>query len=251
MPLFALPIKRVLDQETGLYQESEPAVSPIPNGPIPYGVVRQTIRYFIDSRRIAVKKNPRLIKSYRWDQSDIFYNVRKMLSSKGYDVSGLVKEKRENAVYYIKVYCEKLGIKRHEIGIFPADRAVMAYQGETYSVGYENYKDLAMKGVDIVCVEKEGIVEKLAPFTKDVGIALVHSQGFVSEYGIMLAQEARHYGANVMILTDFDADGIVIALNIENIIRIGIDSSSIDEIKTELEAEANTEELETSQIGII
>lgn len=156
-----------LDEETGLRVTPEPPESPIPNGPIPNGLIRQTIRHFVDSRRIAVKKDPQLIKTYRWDQSDIFYNTRKMLDAKGYEVSIFSNgSKRENTIAYIAKYCDKLGIKRHEIGIFPADRAVMVYQGKTYSVGYENYQELAEKGVDIVCVEKEGIVEKLLRLLK-------------------------------------------------------------------------------------
>jgi hypothetical protein len=154
-----------------------------------------------------------------------------MLDAKGYDVSIFSKgQKRSNTIAYITRYCDMLGIKRHEIGIFPADRAVMAYQGKTYSVGYENYQDLATKGVDIVCVEKEGIVEKLAPFTEGVGIALVQSGGFMVEVGEMLMQEARHYGANVMLLNDFDAEGVHMAFSIEGITRLGINASSIDEI---------------------
>jgi len=231
------------DPECPFPQPVEPPNSPIPNGPIPRGLVRQTVRYFVDSRRIAVRNNPQLITTFRWDQSDIFYNTRKMLDAKGYDVTDLSKENKRMKVYaYIKMYCDKLGIKRHEIGIFPADRAVMAYQGETYSIGYENYKKFARLGVDLICIEKEGIVEKLAPFTKNVGIALVQSRGFVSEYGILLAEEGKVTGANVMVLTDFDSDGIQIAFNIEGITRIGIDPTSIDEINAELKLETEDED---------
>ena len=226
-----------VDPETGWPLTSEPRESPIPDGPLTRGIVRWAIRHFVDARRKAIHRNSNLVTTYRWDQSDVFYNTRKMLDAKGYDVSELSKgPKREKAYVYIKTYCDKLGIKRHSIGIFPADRAVMAYQGKTYSIGYENHKDLARNGVDIICVEKEGIVEKLAPFTKNVGIALIQSQGFVVEYGEMLLQEARHHGTNVMILTDFDSEGIKIASSIEGIERIGIDPSSIDEINI-LEAE--------------
>lgn len=43
-------------------------------------------------------------------------------------------------------------------------------------------------------------------------------------------REARHYGANVMLLTDFDSEGVHIAFSIEGITRIGIDPGSIDDI---------------------
>ena len=82
----------------------------------------------------------------------------------------------------------------------------------------------------------------MAPFTEGVGIALVQSQGFVSEYGIMLAMEAKRTGANVMILTDFDTDGIKIAFELEGITRIGIDFESVDQINKHLEAELNGED---------
>jgi hypothetical protein len=223
--------------------EQEPPKSLRKNADIPKGLARQTIRHLIDTRYLAVYKNPALItdKKHRMDQSDIFYPMRTMLSRKGYDVkslSGRKGEVREKLYTYIKEYCEDvLKIKRHQIGIFAADRAVMAYQGKTYSVSFENVKELAKKGVDIICIEKEGIVEKLSAFTEDLGIALVQSQGFVSEYGIMLATEAKKTGANVMILTDFDVDGIKIAFQLEGVTRIGIDFDSIDEINKQIKAE--------------
>ena len=37
----------------------------------------------------------------------------------------------------------------------------MAFQGKLDSVSFENYKQLAYLGVDVICVEKEGIVDKL------------------------------------------------------------------------------------------
>jgi hypothetical protein len=222
-------------------QTPEPPKSPFEGAPIPTGMARRTIKHLIDTRYLAVRNNPELIKdkTHRMDQSDIFYPMRTILYRKGYDVSSLSEgEVRQKLYSYIKEYCEdKLKIKRHQIGIFAADRAVMAYQGETYSVSFENCLDLAGLGVDIICIEKEGIVEKLSPFTGGVGIALVQSQGFVSEYGIMLVQAARKSGANVMVLTDFDTDGIKIAFELEGIIRIGIDFESVHQINKQLEAE--------------
>ena len=236
--------------------EPEPPESPSEGSPIPNGLAKQTIRHLIDNRWLAVYNNPRLLtdKTHRMDQSDIFYPMRTMLYRKGYDVSSLAeREKRQDLYSYIKDYCEDvLGIKRHQIGIFAADRAVMAFQGDTYSVSFENYKQLARQGVDIICIEKEGIVEKLVPFTEGVGIALVQSQGFVSEYGIMLAMEAKRKGANVMVLTDFDADGIKIAFELEGITRIGIDFESLDQINKHIEAELKGEdpfELELPPVG--
>jgi hypothetical protein len=237
--------------------EPEPPKSPFEGAPIPTGMAKQTMRHLIDKRWLEVYNNPRLLtdKTHRMDQSDIFYPMRTMLYRKGYDVSSLAEgEKRQKLYSYIKEYCEDtLIIKRHQIGIFAADRAVMAFQGKTYSISYENYLDLARLGVDVICIEKESIVEKLSPFTGNVGIALVQSQGFVSEYGIMLATEAKRTGANVMILTDFDTDGVKIAFELEGVTRIGIDFESIDQINEHIKAELDGEdpfELEAPEVEV-
>jgi len=226
--------------------EPAPPKSKYQGEPLPDGLAKSTIRHLIDKRWIEAWNNPELLKdrTHRMDHSDIFYTMRTMLYRQGYDVSSLDKgETRKEHYSYIKDYCEHtLKIKRHQIGIFAADRAVMAFQGKTYSVSYENCRDLARKGVDIICIEKEGIVEKLSPFTEGVGIALVQSQGFISEYGIMLAMEAKHKGANVMILTDFDSDGVKIAFELKGITRIGIDFESINQINEHIEAELDGED---------
>ena len=44
----------------------------------------------------------------------------------------------------------------------------------------------------------------------------------------MLTMEAKITGGNVMILTDFDTDGVKIAFELECVTRIGIDCESID-----------------------
>ena len=51
-------------------------------------------------------------------------------------------------------------VKRHKIGIFPEDRAVMAFNGRYYSVGFENLKSLMHYGTDVIVVEKAGTVLK-------------------------------------------------------------------------------------------
>ncbi len=61
----------------------------------------------------------------------------------------------------------------------------------------------------------------------------LQSQGFLSEYGEMLAQEAARAfpaQANVAMLTDFDASGFELAYKIKGVTRLGINLHSIDEI---------------------
>jgi hypothetical protein len=236
---------------------------------IPPGIAFQVLDGVIDKRFDSVMADRNLKVTNRWDMSDCFYNTRKKLDALGYDVSIYGdREKRKALTTHVKDYCDRLvycqhckirrpdlmgvnlrwikdftcrkchnkltrGIKRHDIGIFPADRAVMAFNGRSYSVSFENYKALAHLGADVVCVEKEGTVDKQVPFTTGVGIALVQSQGFLSEYGEMLAEEASRAfpaHANVGMLTDFDASGFELAYKIKGVTRLGINLHSIDEI---------------------
>ncbi|MGA9942791.1 MAG: hypothetical protein WBP88_12420 [Nitrososphaeraceae archaeon] len=199
--------------------------------PIPRGYAKQVEREIIDARKIAVAQNPHLKTSNRWDLSDIFYNARKRLDAEGYDVRPLNDEKtkmRKKLYHYVKEYCDTLGIKRHDIGIFAADRAVLYFQGREYSVNFENYQQLADLGTDIICVEKEGTAVKSEPYTRALGVALLQSQGFIAEYGKMLSEAAAKKGAHVIILTDFDSSGVEIGYVIEGIVRLGIDLDTID-----------------------
>ena len=89
---------------------------------------------------------------------------------------------------------------------------------------------LAKLGTDIICIEKKNIVDRLVRFTSNFGIALVQSQGFMSEYGEMLIQTAKQNGANFAILTDFDNSGVLLGYQLEGIVRFGIDPDTINEI---------------------
>ncbi len=145
----------------------------------------------------------------------------------------------------IKPVCESdFKVKRHQLGIFPKDRAVMAFQGEIYSVNFDNLRNLMVRGTDIIIVEKQGTVIKLLPFTESNGIAFIQAEGFVTEYGIALGRLSiggdecldytdgylpEHKG-HLGVLTDCDASGITIGLQIKNATRIGIGLDTIDEI---------------------
>ena len=216
--------------------------------PLPRGLVFKIEDRILYDRWMAVKNNPDLKIINRWDQSDVFYNTRKTLDSMGYDVTKL-SDKRKVINQHIKDYFDRMGIKRHEVGIFAADRAVMAFQRKLYSVSFENYKQLAYLGVDIVLIEKEGTVDKLVPFTSELGIALVQSEGFVAEYGVMLADEAKKQAVNLFILTDFDASGILLAHKIKGATRIGIHLGVIDEFNVQRDENGNSfEQLDQRKI---
>lgn len=146
----------------------------------------------------------------------------------------------------IKPVCEDYyHVKRHQIGIYPEDRAIMAIGGRVYSVGFDDLRTLMQKGTDVIVVEKHGTVIKMVPFTGNIGIAFIQSQGFVSEYGTALAALCTgdvntafdytdsyipKYAGHLGVLTDCDSSGVMIGLKIKNATRIGIDPNTIIEI---------------------
>jgi hypothetical protein len=58
-------------------------------------------------------------------------------------------------------------------------------------------------------------------------IALLNTRGFLTEYASILSEQASNKGCNTAILTDF-ASGLLIASNIPNVYRIGIDFHTLD-----------------------
>lgn len=87
-----------------------------------------------------------------------------------------------------------------------------------------------MKGVIILIIEKRGIAELLRPIAEPSGIALLSTQGFLTENAIDLAYLASTTGAKVAILTDYDISGIVIAHQVPELPRIGIDRETLDDL---------------------
>jgi hypothetical protein len=225
--------------------------------PVPAEMDSHIIKYVTLQRKEAVSRDPNLLTVERWDHSDVFYYARTHLNQLGWDTSvyndntegGSVRRKR----FYgkIKDICENYhGKKRHEIGIYPDDRAVMTFSGQQYTVGFDSLRSLMSRGTDVVFVEKQGTVIKMLPFAEKVGLAFIDSQGFGSEYGVALArlsdqqiEAARSYTrdnsgkyytpicrAHLANLTDCDASGVGIGIKITGATRIGIDLDSIQEI---------------------
>jgi hypothetical protein len=203
--------------------------------PIPRGLIRETQRSLIVNRKEAVERNPRLVVMDRWDLSKVFYDTRTILDRLGYDTSSMNKSDKRKAIHNdVAVICFELGVKRHEIGIFAADRAQMAFNGRTYNVTYETFKSLAKLGTDIIFTEKEGLVNTLVPLTTNMGIALVHSGGWSSEYAEFLIHEAHRIGfKNIGILTDFDSQGVGIAMEYPFVTRLGVDLTTVSDLGIE------------------
>jgi hypothetical protein len=181
-------------------------------------------------------RNHHLIDFDRWDLSKIFYDTRTILDRQGYDTSIMNAPERRKVIHNaVADICEDLGLKRHEIGIFAADRAQMAFNGQIYNVNYENFESLAELGTDIIFTEKEGLVNTLVPFTTNIGIALVQSGGWSSEYTKMLIERTQELPfKNIATLTDFDSQGVGIALEYPGIIRLGVDLQTVSDLGVSL-----------------
>lgn len=220
--------------------------------PVPREMDRHMVKYIIGQRKNAIEENPGLLETERWDHSDVFYSIRTHLNQHDFDTSvyndnvGGGSDRRKNLYDMIKPICEdRYHVKRHQIGIFPEDRAIMAFNGRIYPVGFDNLRTLMKNGTEVIVVEKQGTVIKMVPYTSNLGVAFIQSQGFVSEYGTALAAlctgdvgTASNYTDNYIPkyrghlgnLTDCDSSGILIGLKIKNAAQIGIDLNTIIEM---------------------
>jgi hypothetical protein len=226
--------------------------------PVPKEMDRHMIKYFTGQRKDEVnagktRNDYSAFTTNRWEHSDVFYKSRTWLNQHGWDTSVYTDAveggaKRRKKFYdMIQEVCEKYhGVKRHQIGIYPADRATMAFNGNYYTVTFDQLRALMGQGTDVIAVEKFGTVVKMVPFTSNNGIAFIESQGFVSEYGIALARLCNgqtgkipsdytdgyipKYIGHLGVLTDLDSSGVAIGLKIPGATRLGIDLDTIKEM---------------------
>ena len=166
--------------------------------------------------------------------SNVFYDLRKPLGEAGIDVTSkeaLEKRRRQIIqVQYIKEICDSLEIRRAEIGILAGEAGHLFYRGNHYAISLDDLGKLKELGVIILIIEKRGIGEMLRHLAAPYGIALLSTQGFLTENALDLAYLAENAGAKVAILTDYDISGIVIAHQIPEVLRIGIDEDTLHDL---------------------
>ena len=177
----------------------------------------------LESRLEKIENKPSLINTDRWTQSTVYYRLRPLLIAKGIDVQ------RKYITSQIRKTCEKvLNRTRAELGIVAADRAQLYFRGRWYDVGLDDLAELMHLGADMLIIEKEGVAEVLSPFADRMGIALLNTRGFLTEYASMLSNLSKENGCNVAILTDFDVSGLLLARKVPGVFRIGIDFATLD-----------------------
>ncbi|MFZ0224422.1 MAG: Rieske 2Fe-2S domain-containing protein [Candidatus Nitrosopolaris sp.] len=163
---------------------------------------------FLMERKRQIDRNPSLKTKDRITQRGVWYRIRPIMISEGFEPKENWGTTAKYIASLIKERCEKLfRLKREDLGIFASSRATMYYMGSHKPVNIDNFRDLARQGVAIIIIEKEGIADLLYTFADKYGVALVHTQGRFTEDGKDLIEAAKEYGSFVGILVDYDAVG--------------------------------------------
>lgn len=179
---------------------------------------------FLTDRYNAVKQNPELILNDRWTNSDVWYGCRPILLDNGIVIG---PNTRSNFTALIRQTCEEeFNCNMEELGIFAADRAQLYFDGRWYDVGFDELDSLAIKGTDLVIFEKEGMAETLTSIADKLGLAILFTRGFATKYVRDLSEMSKKHKCNVLVLSDYDASGILLASKL-NIPRIGIDTETL------------------------
>jgi hypothetical protein len=162
---------------------------------------------------------------------DIWYHLRQTKFDK--DKIEINKYSRKNVKGYVQELCDLLELRRDNLGIIAQAYATMYFRGRLYNIAIDGLAGLKNLGAFVLIIEKEGIVEVLKPYADRYGVALVTSHGFLTENAADLSGLIKRVGVgkgNVAILTDFDISGLLIALNIPDIPRIGVDFDTLRDL---------------------
>ena len=129
---------------------------------------------------------------------------------------------------------DSLEIRRADIGILAGEAGHpfyrgehLFYRGEHYAISLDDLGRLKELGVIILIIEKRGIAELLRYVLAPYGIAVLGTQGFLTENAMDLAILASKVGGKVAILTDYDISAIMIGYQVPQVPRIGIDGETM------------------------
>jgi len=172
---------------------------------------------FLKKRHIQVLNNPRLKNTDRWNTSTPVYRIRPILEK-----NGLGHLTRKYLQGLVRTICNRLGVKREDVGIYEATRAQLYFKGGIYDVSLEQLAEIRKKGADILIIEKAGVVELLMPHADKYGFALCYTKGFLTDNAKKFCKLSSNAGGNIAILTDLDMSGLLIAGKVPDIPRIGI-----------------------------
>lgn len=145
-----------------------------------------------------------------------------------YKITIIKQGTRKEVTAKVTEICETLpgSPKREQLGIFASPRATMYFRGSWLGVDIRDIPELSKKGAVVLFVEKRGVVDQIKHIADRYGIAIVNTQGHLSEYAKDLIPKIIEKDGYVAILTDFDCAGISIA---EKVIKEIIDEEILSE----------------------
>ena len=121
------------------------------------------------------------------------------------------------------------------LGINAAERAQLYSDNQVFGVTFAQLEELMEKGTDLLIIEKESIANALMDYANKMGVSILNTRGFLTEYAEELAELAQEQGCNIATLTDWDSSGLVIASKLPKAHRIGIDEKTLEKLKLDKE----------------
>ncbi|HEX2305893.1 MAG TPA: hypothetical protein VHH33_06365 [Nitrososphaeraceae archaeon] len=180
---------------------------------------------FLLEQKQDAEDNPEIKTTGTMTLDDVWYHLRKYkFIPNGIEIT---EDTRRSVKAYIAELCDLLGFRREQLGIIAQPFGTLYFRGDSWDITIDQLESLKYLGAYVVIIEKEGIVQSLKPFADKYGIALLSSHGFLTENAADLSNLIKGVEGNVAILTDYDISGLLIALNIHGIHRIGIDLETL------------------------
>jgi hypothetical protein len=193
---------------------------------------RKIFEQFLRERAQRISEDPTLKLKDRWNTSTPVYRIRPILEKAGLGdlgrryLQGLVRDICKN----------KLHKNREELGIYEEARALMYFKSKVYPVSLEMLQEIKHLGSHIFMVEKHGPVDLEIAFADRYGVAICETGGFLTDNAKELCELATEEGGNMVIVTDDDFSGWVMASKVRDIIpRIGITLKTLRRLKTPID----------------
>jgi hypothetical protein len=186
---------------------------------------KASVLEFLLERKQDSENNPEIKATGTMTLDDVWYHLRKYKFIP--NEIEITEDTRRSVKAYIAELCDLLGFRREQLGIIAQPFGTLYFRGDSWDITIDQLESLKYLGAYVVIIEKEGIVQSLKPFADKYGIALLSSHGFLTENAADLSNLIKGVEGNVAILTDYDISGLLIALNIHGIHRIGIDSETL------------------------
>jgi hypothetical protein len=163
---------------------------------------------FLRERYDEIRADPSLKNEDRITQRGACYRIRPTMIEDGFKPRKDWGTTMRTMAGSIQERCQVLfRLDREDLGIVAGERAVMYYDGRSYPVNVDSFKELAQNGVAIIIIEKEGIADLFHKFADKYGVALVHTKGRFTRDGKKLIEAVKEYGSFVGILVDYDVYG--------------------------------------------